>query len=430
MYEELGVAEVVAVAEKTATRAALEDRKLYVPFLARAEKYAADNRMIIGGAGGLRMLESSDPGPPPLDGYTLDLYSVKALADARALAQAVYEVAPGGLGRYTCLVTKVAGEEFIITVHGRDLIKVTSLGRGDVAKTATASSRPTTFIPKELGVSAHCLSPEVQLMAVYADLCNPEKAADWADLQKTEARLRRVFLDEFRTEGSAAGGGADPNLKEWLERRQKLTAALTSAAWVRTRDRTYITAENFEDEQKRMLAVAAAPPHVRIHMNVDDPKIPGAAHLRRLTVFAYGNPDGRREPVLYLYNAGQYELVPYAKGRAPAPGTPYVRMRFALVEMWTALLLRNINAVTPQAASGLRREALAAFKGAAADLAGASARASQLFPEDFIGRLVNVSVMAKRASYAASKAKRQFHPPFYPANAAISSKNSASAAPG
>ncbi len=60
-----------------------------------------------------------------------------------------------------------------------------------------------------------------------------------------------------------------------------------------------------------------------------------------------------------------------------------------------------------------------------------SARASLLFPEDFIGRLVNVAVMAKRASYAASKAKRQFHPPFYPANAATpSSKNSAGVALG
>ena len=43
-----------------------------------------------------------------------------------------------------------------------------------------------------------CMPPEIQLIQVYGDLCNPSKAPDWTRLLATEKRLREMTLAGVR----------------------------------------------------------------------------------------------------------------------------------------------------------------------------------------------------------------------------------------
>ncbi len=406
---------VVGAAIATAAGAVRKDRAVYAPFLACAERFAADHRMI---AGGCRLLLGDEGLPPAPDAYSLELYSAAAFDSARKMAAAMYALDPDGPGRYTTVITNTPNEEFTIAVFGRDLVKVTTLGRGNVA---SPTMRPALWNCAPLMVP--CLPAEVQLIATYAALANPARAGEWAALAATEARLRAVFFAGARPPRVTGGGGDE----SWQARRARLLAAFARAQRVThvrvdcggapsaSSKQYYITPHAFEAEQKLIRAVSNDE-HVETHMSVDDPRIPGAPALRRLTVFAIGNPSGRREPVMYVYNSAVYELVPYELRDGVKCGSIFVRLRFALIDLWTAQLLMHLKAITADVANDMIRAIVELYTREAAKIA--AAPTDVLFPLNYIGRLENPIIAAKRARLAAShggRHKPQFYPPYYPA---------------
>lgn len=299
-------------------------------------------------------------------------------------------------------------------------------------------------------------------------LCNPAKAANWGELLETEAGLRGLFGQEIRAKIEAAvarvGGAARLSAAEPLYRilRDKYAAGpsrvligpaaialLTGKSVVGEERLQVITAGRLDGDAQEIVELAKAA-GVEVAWKIDDPKIPTDPRLRRMTVHAV--LGRRREPILDVYNSAAFDLVPYVTlastalwpgaasrrgGRArrekasatsgpPATlkiGTPFVLMRYRLIDMWTLQVLMQMGIINAGFARTTLNGMLSGYNAAAAhyesmlasaahDPAGAS---HQLMPlTAYIGRLEDPELALKRA--AQSRTGARFHPPYLPAS--------------
>lgn len=484
MYSRL---EVVEDAERRAEAAAFKDRMRYEKFIEAGEQFAAKHGLIVCGPAATRLLlsapEASESNPPGLAGQGLglesfqyDLFSGQAPAHARALGDAMYQLDPQGLGHYTTVLTKVTDYLLTVAVDGRDLFTVTALPpyRGiRLVDIVNPSTRPAQFAKDSNGAPLRllCTGPELQLIGVYMALCNPAKAASWGELLETEACLRGLFGQEIRAKIEAAvarvGGAARLPAAEPLYQilRDKYAAgpsrvligpaaiALLTGKSVAGEERLQvITAGRLDGDAQEIVALAKAA-GVEVAWKIDDPKIPTDPRLRRMTVHAV--LGRRREPLLDVYNSAAFDLVPYVTlasaalwprarpkaqqgGRArrekppaaasgpPATlkiGTPFVLMRYRLIDMWTLQILMQMGVINAGFAKTTLNGMLAGYDAAAAHYESVLASAAhdpegasqQLVPlTAYIGRLEDPELALKRA--AQSRTGARFHPPYLPAS--------------
>jgi hypothetical protein len=476
MYSRL---EVVEDAERRAEAAAFKDRMCYEKFIEAGERFAAKHGLIVCGPAATRLLlsdpEASESSPPilELDSFQYDLFSGQAPAHARALGDAMYQLDPQGLGHYTTVITKVTDYLLTVAVDGRDLFTVTSLPpyRGiRLVDIVNPSTRPAQFAKDSNGAPLRllCTGPELQLIGVYMMLCNPAKAANWGELLETEASLRGLFGQEIHAKIEAAiarvGGAARLSAAEPLYRilRDKYAAGpsrvligpaaialLTGKSVVGEERLQVITAGRLDGDAQEIVELAKAA-GVEVAWKIDDPKIPTDPRLRRMTVHAV--LGRRREPILDVYNSAAFDLVPYVtlasaalwpgaasrrggrarREKAPATsgppatlkiGTPFVLMRYRLIDMWTLQVLMQMGIINAGFAKTTLNGMLSGYNAAAAhyesmlasaahDPAGAS---HQLIPlTAYIGRLEDPELALKRA--AQSRTGARFHPPYLPAS--------------
>lgn len=453
MYSQL---DAVGDAERRAEALAFQDRLRYVPFFKEAERFAAENGLVIGGEAATRLLLGGPDDPPPLtlDSFQCDFYSGHAVAHARALGDAAHAVDPEGLGHYTAVLAKVAGHSYEVAVDGRPLFTVTALPahRGvQTAKVVIPTERPAQFARDAGGrpLRVACMGPEIQLMRVYATLCDPGQADAWGRLLETEASLRALHGREARAKiaeavaraaGGAAGGGRARFMRAVYESYaagpDRVLVGPAALALLRGRGadlgaRLQVVAAGSLEAEAQELAALAKRHGLDAQWAVNDPKIPTDPRLRRLTLYlAEGR---RREPLLDVFNAAGHELVPYAKlggssggggdgggGWQPPRlkvGTPFAIMRFRLADMWTVQVLMQMGAVEAGYARGLLHGMLADFEAAAAHyeqaLAGGAAPEQLLPVTAYVGRLEDAGLALRRA--AQNQPKPRFYPPYYPA---------------
>jgi hypothetical protein len=514
---------VLADAEELAMRVAAADRARYTKFLAAAEEFAIENGLIVGRESATATLL----GTPPAGGHEaerLDFYSDKAFADAKRLGDAMYALDPDGLGHYTAVVPRVPDYMFAISVDGRELFTVTKLPvyRGvRIGDVVMPSRRAPRFAAPAVARLAGpppallCMGPELQLMEVYAALCDPAKADSWDNALGRERALRIAFNDEItmklKTSAAAAAVGGEAARGDAGRR---VVAALCAdyiagpgrvligpaaiammvrpaAAW-EPRGRLQVATEADPEADAREVSalIRRRVPGVDVQWGVNDPKVPTDMRVRRTTVYitcgggdclVCSGPSCSRErlPVLDIYNVASHELVPYVaaaelggarraavggraarrdhgrrgRGRArgderkaapergqarkdardsvdvkstPVPrdlriGTPFVLMRFRLVDMWTMQVLMHMKVVSVAYAMSQLREMQASFTQAAdyyeqilatADVDLMTARLLPL--KTYVGRAEDLGVAIKRAA-AARREDAPFVPPYYPA---------------
>jgi hypothetical protein len=476
MYSRL---EVVEDAERRAEAAAFKDRMCYEKFIEAGEQFAAKHGLIVCGPAATRLLlsnpEDSESSPPilGLDSFQYDLFSGQAPAHARALGDVMYQLDPQGLGHYTTVITKVTDYLLTVAVDGRDLFTVTYLPpyRGiRLVDIVNPSTRPAQFAKDINGAPLRllCTGPELQLIGVYMMLCNPAKAANWGELLETEAGLRVLFGQEIRAKIEAAvtrvGGAARLPAAKPLYRtlRDKYAAgpsrvligpaaiALLTGKSVAGEERLQvITAGRLDGDAQEIVALAKAA-GIEVAWKIDDPKIPTDPRLRRMTIHAV--LGRRREPLLDVYNSAAFDLVPYVTlasaalwpgaalrrgeraGRENAPatsgppatlkiGTPFVLMRYRLIDMWTLQILMQMGVINAGFAKATLNGMLSGYNAAAAHYESMLASAAhdpegashQLMPlTAYIGRLEDPELALKRA--AQSRTGARFHPPYLPAS--------------
>lgn len=464
MWESL---DVVADAEARAAQTILADRQKYERFIAAAELFAglapaglvpaglkagdrtrlvnSDDDIIIGGRAATRALVGT--GPPV---YTLELYSGRAAQHARALADIMYTLDPDGLGHYAAMVTRIAGHQFVVAVDGRDLITVTALPqhRGvRLSEVVIPSERPAQFAAD---TRVLVMGPELQLMRMYADLCNPARAADWPECLKAEQQLRAMYLVEAKAKiaetvrrAAAAGGAGAPNSRQSIAARLRDEFAadpgrvLVGAEAIKLLGSTDADASSARRQPPGRLQVATSydreheivwlelfasrlSPRRAMTKTIDNLKVPSDPRLQRMTVsFALGRD--RPEPVLDVYFT--HELIPFTPIGRYRIGTPFALMRFRLADMWTIAVLLRMKVISIDFGHRLLDEMLDGYTAAAAICDDPAQDPAVLLPvSNYVGRAEDAELARKRAVLD-SPAGRFVPPPYYPAAAAHQSNH-------
>lgn len=471
------VLDVVGNAETHAEAAAFEDRMRYAKFVEAAEHYAAAHDLIVGASSATRLLLGDPTGsgvPPPIgfDSFRYEFFSSAAPTHAKALADALYEVDPTGLGRYVTVRSKVPGNLLAVDVDGRDMFALMALHvrRGvRMADVMIPSRRPAQFAKDAAGrpLQLLCAGPEVQLMEICAALCCPARAPDWGELLTAEAGTREIFKREIGPKLAGVVGGAPDReyvgageygrggararlyslMLSWAAGPSRaLIGSVAVAALAGTPPRRgpashlqVVSASRLETEAAELTALAQRAA-VEIQWTISDPNIPTAPRLRRMSVHAV--IDGARELMLDVFNAAEYELVPYVlisspiaiggrRGQqhdnAPPPwptglkvGTPFVLMRFRLADMWTMQVLLKMNVVDAKFTKAVLNAMLSDYTAAAAVYEAKLARVptepavvEQLLPiENYVGRFEEADIALKRAVQNAADVK--FFAPYMP----------------
>ena len=459
MYSQFDAVRIALTAVAAPDGAVARDRKRFAPFLAAAEQYISRQGLIVGGDVARLMLEGR---PPGVEGHVYEIYSARPSADAHRLSEIFYDLDPGGMGYFVSATSAGGGsrQEFTVNVDERPLVRVCNPPdpRRPLARVVNTEPRPALYA--QAPTKLNCLPPEVLLAGVYASLTNPARAGDWPKLLESEESLRRQLPAEF-----ARRGGGEPHGRKDADRQDPQDAKALVSALLRdyasgagrvvvgghalgaAESRLQVVSEfAFAAEKEKIRRIAAAE-GLNVQTTEDDPGFVAEPRLRRLTVYLV-TPGARRRAVLDVYNAAQYELVPsvlcgalcgaleYTGGRAapkakgPASpkraakhrvGTPFVLMRFLLVDVWVLALLREKQLLAP-AAYARARGRLASLYARAAGLYAAGLRAERygdLAPADgpsYVGRYENPVVHQKRELFGSGK-KRAFRPPYYPAAA-------------
>lgn len=469
MYSAIDAA---GIAEASAEKAVMDDRLRYAPFFEAAERVAHDRGMTVGGDAGVLLLLGHELGP---DDFLYEFFSDGALADARALADAVYAADPGGLGHYANMRTNTPQKDFTITVDERPLFRVKALAVVRDARSADVvvpTLRPAYFAKDSGGepLELQCMGAELQLIGVYAALTNPARASGWERLLRVEDALRKLFVAETRGKfAHVVGGGraakkdddgedgpdadgedgpADAATPRLVAALQKEYVPRSGHVVVGTGGRLQLVSANRFSDEEAAVGKIARRLGFRVQSASNDPKVPTDARLRRMTFYNL-RPGARREPFLDIYNAGEYEVVPFVgpsedvagggtRGREKAVrrrycppsgervGTFFVRLRFLLVDMWTVQLLFRLGAASAGYARQVLEDLLTDFDAVSGEYVRArdapgSAGYHTLFPPDpcqYIGRYEDPAVHQKRARQcqaAGPRGKQTTHFPYYPA---------------
>jgi hypothetical protein len=320
MYHALDVVGLAIAEAESADGPVMCDRRRYLPFLEAAELYAHKHQMVVGGNTATK-LQLREPFGPHDETY--EVFSTQPLDDARALTKIFYDMDPGGLGHYANMATTAPHKDFTISVDERRLVRVRQLD-GRCVATETC---PALFSE---GTPLLCMGPEIQLVSIYASLCDPSRSAEWPALIRTEERLRARLVAE---PAPVAGGGESFTTAALVRALAAEYVPLEGhvavgsgavAAWAPGAGRAsrlqVVSANGFLEEETAVRVIASRL-GFRIQSCTDDPKFPTDERLRRMTVYAVRPGEGR-EPILTVYSSGQYELVPFAAGAvAAAPKT-------------------------------------------------------------------------------------------------------------
>lgn len=470
--------DILEVAKTHAKVTAIKDRMQYIKFIEAGEKFAADHGLIIGGSAATRLLLRSEP---DIDDFQYNLFSDSIVTHARELGNILYAIDPQGLGHYTTVLTKIIKYLLTILVDGRELFILTVLTAHRGIKTSDVlipSECFAQFAKNEDGTPLKllCVGPEIQLINIYNSLCNPLNASSWGDLLLTESKLRFIFNQEVKLkietainrieggrEGGRQGGPADIHFYRILRDKYAngpgrvfigpaAIEILTGKKVAGSERLQVITAGQLDGDAQEILDLAQSI-DITISWKIDDPKLPLISHIRRMTIHVI--KDEQKEPILDVYNSAAFDLIPYFTApptsqikkqlstahvkrlanrkhtryvqQDPGPplslkiGTPFVLMRYRLIDLWIIQILMKMGAININYAKIVLNNIVSGYEIAASHYESilnnndTEAVAIKLLPmSTYIGRLENPELVVKRASKILQKTK--FYPPaYYPA---------------
>lgn len=430
---------VIQDAEDRAIAVAFTDRMRYKAFIEAGEYFIAKHGLIIGGPSATRFLLGQPA--PSIATFQYDLFSNRVAMHARELGDALFQLDPQGLSHYTTVLTKVADYLLTVMVDGRELFNLMYIPNHQgvrITEIITTTTRPAQFATDSSGapLGILCASPEIQLIAIYAALCNPAKAAEWESLLAEESGLRALLGEKGNQVPDLActlGGAARPSRFRQVLWDKYIPGPgrvlIGPAAIARLTEKKsalcggrlqVITAGRLEGDAQEITALAKSA-GAEVSWKINDPKIPMEHRIRRMTIYTVN--AGRRDPILDIYNSACFDLVPYvaSPGTGIKVGTPFVLMRYRLIDLWTIQFLVRMGAVHENFAQMQITEiwssytAVAAHYESVAKSCSPEAAADQLMPlAAYIGRLEEPGIALKRAAQASGK----FYPPYFPASRA------------
>ena len=365
MYDNTITASFITTLVDTANVVVLNnDRSLYEPFLKSAEEFCIENRVLMGGPVGLRLLINE---PLDKDCYMWNLYAADTWNTARRLWEYIYtntqsrHIDP----QYVGLETNIRGREFTILIATRPCIKISALDeyRGiKLIEVMSPTYRPGYFTSREIG----CISEEMMLIDVYRTLYSPHKIDEWSRAIYVEADLYRL-VREYLSEKAAiivSAGADDVDARRGTRNHMLLDNLIRDAPdFVLIGDFAlealglepaptylqFITNHTIDQVVTHMRALFREKlSYVRYHLNL-------ATDFQTQKHTIYLHCKGSQIALCDVFNSSVFEMIPFWQYeetdsrvsdsyRGVQVANPWVLLRFKFIELWLLKLILNLKA--------------------------------------------------------------------------------------
>lgn len=378
--------EQVGQIEDDVQKVLIAERNNYADVYDTVEKYignfSGDETIYLGGSYGVNLLFKR---PRELNDYNYVLYSQKAFVQANELTNLIaagQDYSKGG--KIVTLVTKLPYKRYEIVVDNRTLVSMYHL--------QPLQGLDSLILPikekSELGYTLTILSPEVYLLNCYHTLCSPQEVGSWEQALRDETKLFQLMNHRLNDLFNAVLIGGSNNFLGGKEE-QKESNDETKKQKKEQKENKKIDYKMVEqkllrdviDNNEEVIMVgehAITIINDRNFLNLSDWQptklISVIGNLQQITervkkVFPDNSitqqsklvpilEDFRLErgviklddkEVMYVYSASQYDCIPYnvvsAKKSKIRIGSPFVLMRFLLVDLWMVRWIHHIKMI-------------------------------------------------------------------------------------
>lgn len=327
-----------------------------------------DPRIIMGGAMSINLLLSRKR---TYQDFEYELYTEDALHHANSLANEIASLVKTKHNDVwiTRMNTRIANRQYEIYVDFRLIVKVYML-RSDPVKTYNLI-QPVKVKSYDGKKELIALSPEIHLIGVYQALSSLTKPlANWEEKLDEELKLFQLLEQRLKTLG-----GADDVSKE---ERTNIEEALLNKFVAGNKNVVLLGEHAFKIVYAKLSKqMRASSPVIRVISSLD----PNEDHMtvKKIIIETLGRsvpvtkitrsvnvmqdhrllrttikvgPENNQKEVLYIYNAAQYDLIPYntvAPEKAPENiiqiANPFVLIRFLLIDLWVMRWVKEMGKV-------------------------------------------------------------------------------------
>lgn len=423
---------VIDECERQAEDRAFIDRMKYRKIMEIVEKFAIENNLIVGGIAATKMLLKLNK--LKLDSFRYEFYSGNASQVSRQLGDVLFKNDMDDLCHYVTVMTKIADYQFSISVDGRELIIISSLPIHRGVKTSDVVI-PSRCIAPFTGKEIQCFGPELQLINIYSTICDPSKSNLWCEQLDAEIKLRKLLQSESKILDKI-GAAESPKYMFSNELLHKFTngpgrmltgpIAINIYRGNKPFGRLQIITSNELEQEEKEISELAVKHNINVYFTINDPKLPTDVRLRRMTVYINDSVNGTitKEPICDIFNVASYEVVPFVlnsqlhpPNKLPATlkiGSPFVLMRFRLVDAWIMQILVRMDAVKASYAKGVINMIMMDYAEISNYCEKNKHKMEIILPINYLGIYEEIDLALKRAAFSGTKF---ISPPYMPAAA-------------
>jgi hypothetical protein len=365
------------------------DRSPYNVFFEAAERFCAENQVLIGGQSAINTIIDA---PITISSYVYELYCADTLNTCRRLADALAAVkSPHVPADTVMLQTNIKHREFTIYVNARNLFKVYAIGtyRGiNLIDIITCEKHKGRFATD---IMISCIDVPICIIDVYRTLQLPSKISKWATALDNESKLAAMMKGN--------DGVTAPNHKKipW----RKIMDCLSNTALVGdyalslynkniSGTRLQIVSMHSLDD---IAATIGKLMGVKLHYVSFHTNLPSDFQLIKYTIY------NDKTAICDVYNVATYEMVPVTHIDGISCASIWTILRLLYVDIW---MLKIVSKLTGQI--NYRIEWLMHC----ARVARTNIDLLAAFPMDFIGVYINEAVVKKKLMGG------EMFPPYYP----------------
>jgi hypothetical protein len=413
---------VVANAEAFAHARVIDDRARYIKFMEAAEQYTLDMNLIVCNDDATRLILKSSTDPPGSDSkfYHYSFYSNHALKQARELANIMYSIDPDGLGHYATVLTKIPNKLMSVMVDGRELVTFTQLPkyRGvRMVDVIIPTRRPAQFLhnsQKQL----MCVGAEMQLITIYASLCNPENSSSWCDILSDESRMRDIFkseivskIDRASKKSETRGSGSKISvfmldLIDTYSESAVIIGTIAADILVGDIDCTQHLQMIMEQDLKQIAEDIASSNN--IEWKITNLKLPLDDRVEKLIVT-------HNNDIVEIYNIASFTPVPYTTHQYASStvmvATPFAIAQFQLIDLWVSQVRAYTTKINRKRNKSTMSKIVADYYAAVAifEKYTADKKYDMIFPlTSYFGQFADINITARRDGAASGK----YYPPY------------------
>lgn len=329
------------------------DRMMYQPYFACAERFISDNEnnCMLGGATGLDLLLKN---PLNVNSFSWDIYfeSKEPYNYAKRFADAISESGTKAkLNYYIMLKTEIKNIEFVIYIDTRLMFRLISLREYRGVSLMKLMNIPTVKSYHE-SVDIKVLPEDAQIIDLLQKLYNPGECDEWPKLIEHEQFLYEKYKNRNGGHEKNKYKHSNLNTTEQLLQyiRESKSILIGSYAIDALRIDTqyhsriqFITSKSINDvvrEISRLLEIPCKPVQFNVNLATD-------FQLTKHTIYIE-TKQGSQIPICDVFNSTEYELIPIWDEHNISYndimiGNPYVIMRFLYIDIWLFKMISGIS---------------------------------------------------------------------------------------